>query len=86
MREAVRFQLGNCKDWRPRHRPTCVVVNPPWGSRLLADEAMIGAEDTRSVEQGLSTAEEPGVGPELQQAWHDLRDFLKVHWVSMPGS
>ena len=70
VRDDVRFQLGNCRDWQPRYTPTLVVVNPPWGNRLLPDEG-----DGPAMDQPGSVA---AISPELQQAWVDLRDFLKV--------
>ena len=74
MRDDVRFQLGNCRDWQPRHTPSLVVVNPPWGNRLLPDEG-----DGAAMNQPGDVA---AISPELQQAWVDLRDFLKVRHCS----
>ena len=80
MRNMVRFQAGNCSSWKPQRTPTCVVVNPPWGSRLLSEqpEAALGGLQDALADEG------SGVGTELLQAWHDLRDFFKVqqlHYV-----
>jgi len=33
----IKWHDGPCSQWQPRETPSTVVVNPPWGLRLLND-------------------------------------------------
>jgi 23S rRNA G2445 N2-methylase RlmL len=33
----IKWHSGPCSQWKPRETPSTVVVNPPWGLRLLND-------------------------------------------------
>ena len=80
MQDLVRFQLSDCATWQPRQQPTMCIVNPPWGSRLLASSSPDslwegGSTADSQVPQGSQLAP---VGEELQAAWQALRAFFKV--------
>ncbi len=33
----IKWHSGPCSQWEPRETPATVMVNPPWGLRLLND-------------------------------------------------
>ena len=84
----VRFQLSDCAAWQPRQQPTLCVVNPPWGSRLLASSSPDSLWESGSAADGqVPQGSQPApVGEELQAAWQALRAFFKVSlaWDEAP--
>ncbi|KAL3157914.1 hypothetical protein ABBQ32_012319 [Trebouxia sp. C0010 RCD-2024] len=88
----IKWHSGPCSQWVPRDTPSTVVVNPPWGLRLLNDaENAESDQDTRAdIFNGVRRARRGGSGgyqqaekklyegTSLQAAWVDLRSFLKV--------
>ena len=44
----IKWHSGPCSQWVPRQAPSTVVVNPPWGLRLLNDD------DNAESDQGLT--------------------------------
>lgn len=65
--DSVRLRHGRCVDWHLPRAPDIVMVNPPWGSRLAAEDPGASSWRDRGDEQS-----------ELGAAWQDLRDFLKA--------
>lgn len=46
----IKWHSGPCSQWVPRDTPSTVVVNPPWGLRLLNDaENAESDQDTRGI-------------------------------------
>lgn len=46
----IKWHSGPCSQWVPRDTPSTVVVNPPWGLRLLNDaENTESDQDTRGI-------------------------------------
>lgn len=49
MSHLIKWHDGPCGQWTPRQTPSTVVVNPPWGLRLLNDA---GGEHNSEADQG----------------------------------
>lgn len=88
----IKWQTGACSQWRPPTTPSNIIVNPPWGLRLLADEEADERTASGSFAQGRGGPQrvtrqqaggyqqpehKPFEGTALQTAWVDLRTFLK---------
>lgn len=73
MAPSVQLHLGNCHDWVLPEAPDIVITNPPWGRRLGGPQDYFGSED-----------EEPEEEAKAEEAWADLRQFLKGQCPGAP--
>ncbi|BDA44812.1 Ribosomal RNA large subunit methyltransferase K/L [Coccomyxa sp. Obi] len=72
MSKLVKLTQGPCLQWRPAQRPTMVVTNPPWGTRLLGQTQQPGSFPRQAEEADGASSE-----TDLEAAWTDLGLFLK---------
>ena len=69
---------SRARSWAPRRQADFVVVNPPWGKRVgLSLEAMAAQSRQGEEEEMAQIAEE--------EAWDDLRYFLRDSGAVIPG-
>ena len=71
----IKWHSGPCSEWVPRDTPTTVVVNPPWGLRLLNDAE--NAESDQDIRGILHT-------PGLKRCSPELLSLLLL-MLSRPG-
>ncbi|KAG1660377.1 hypothetical protein FOA52_012670 [Chlamydomonas sp. UWO 241] len=67
--DVVTFSEGDCADWVLPSPPSLVVVNPPWGVRLMGRDAASMQDGDGDYSRALS--------PELAGSWLALNSFLR---------
>lgn len=79
MAPSVQLRRGNCRDWRLPEAPDLVITNPPWGKRL-------GGPAARDEDGAEVWSAEDGADDSLEEAWTDLRVFLKEQCPGVPAA
>jgi len=52
MSRLIALHRGDCSQWQPKHTPTFVATNPPWGGRLMNEGDRRQQPQWRQQQQG----------------------------------